>query len=681
MRKIRFNNSSVPFALLFFCLISFGLLIPWLGFFWDDWPSIWYLQVFGSSGFSDVFAVDRPVLGYFFMLTTRLLGTSMVGWQLFGIFTRWLCVLAFWWFLKGLWPTFPNQVAWTALLFAVYPGFKQQYISVTYSHVWILATIFFLSLATMVWAYRKPRISIPLTISSWILSALALFSVEYFFGLEIIRPFILWMLVSEDCKTLGSRLKHTLIKWSPYVVISGIFLFWRLVLYQTERGNVQLFEKMLIRPVPTIIDFLETAGIDIINSGIVAWIQTADFARMASYGMGPTILYVIGVIAATAAAISYLYKLNYIPSDTNSAIKQSRIWPKQAIFLGGVSLIFGGIPFWVTNLPIGLEFPWDRFTLAMMFGSTLLIAGLVDWLTRTRLQKVLIFGVLIGLASGLHIQYGNLFRREWNAQSQFFWQLSWRAPAIKPNTLILTAELPFIYFSDNSLTAPLNWIYAPDFWDGDMPYLLYAAEARHEVSLPNLKADIPVSQPYRATQFEGTTNQALVLFYTPPGCLKIVDPQTDKRMPQKPNYISDMMSLSRLDLIQPDPDHPARPPLIIFGEEPPPDWCYYFEKADLARQIGDWEQVASLADQAMQLGETLYEVNAPELVTFIDGYAHTGRWSEALELTGQALVLSERMDRMLCDSWNRIASNQSPDDTDFQNAWSTAQKQLTCLMP
>jgi hypothetical protein len=681
MQKIRFSNSSVPFALLFFCLVSFGLLIPWLGFFWDDWPSIWYLEVFGSSGFGEVFAIDRPVLGYFFMLTTPWLGTSMVGWQLFGILTRWLCVLAFWWFLKGLWSKFPTQVAWTALLFAVYPGFKQQYISVTYSHAWILATIFLLSLALMPMAFRNQKRFLPLIILSWVLATLTLFSVEYYFGLELIRPIIIWMLISEKYKTIGSRLRYTLIFWLPYLLISIIFLYWRLVLYETPRGDVQLFEKLILRPIPTIVDLLETAGMDILNSGIIAWVQTADFSRMTSFGVGPTILYFVGVIAATLAAIFYLHKFNITLPESDLAKNQSKTWPKQAVFLGGVALIFGGIPFWVTNLPIGLEFPWDRFTLAMMFGSTLLIAGLVDWLTRTRLQKVLIFGVLIGLASGLHIQYGNLFRREWNAQSQFFWQLTWRAPAIKPNTLILTAELPFIYFSDNSLTAPLNWIYAPDFREGNMPYLLYAAEARHEVSLPNLKADIPVSQPFRATQFEGNTNQALVLFYNPPGCLKIVNPQTDKRMPQKPNYISDMMPLSRPELILTDPDQLARPPQIIFGEEPPPDWCYYFEKADLARQFGDWEQVASLADQAMQLGETLYEVNAPELVTFIEGYAHTRRWSEALELTDQTLALSERMDRMLCDSWNRIASNQSPDDADFQNAWSNVQKKLTCLMP
>jgi len=533
----------------------------------------------------------------------------------------------------------------------------------------------------MTLAFRSRKRYLPLIVSSWVLSALTLFSVEYYFGLELIRPVVIWFLISDKFKAFWSHLKNTLILWSPYILISLLFLYWRLVIYQTPRGDVQLFEKLIHKPIPTIIDFFETAGSDIINSGIVAWIQTADFARMTSFGVGPTFLYLVGVIAATSAAILFLYRFNATASESEITTYQSNTWAIQAILLGVLALCVGGIPFWVTNLPIGLEFPWDRFTLAMMFGSTLLIAGLVDWLTSTRLQKVLIFGVLIGLASGLHIQYGNLFRREWNAQSQFFWQLTWRAPSIKPNTLILTAELPFIYFSDNSLTAPLNWIYAPDFREGNMPYLLYAAEARHEVSLPNLKADISVNQPYRATQFEGTTNQALVLFYTPPGCLKIVNPQTDKRMPQKPNYISDMMPLSSLDLILTDPDHPARPPQIIFGEEPPPDWCYYFEKADLARQIGDWEQVASLADQAMQLGETLYEVNAPELVTFIEGYAHTQRWSEAVELTGQALELSERTDRMLCDLWNRIATNQSPDDTDFQNAWSTAQGKLTCLTP
>ena len=58
MRNWRFRPSTVPFALLAYCVISFGLLIPWLGFYWDDWPSIYYLHVLGPRGFIDAFAVD-----------------------------------------------------------------------------------------------------------------------------------------------------------------------------------------------------------------------------------------------------------------------------------------------------------------------------------------------------------------------------------------------------------------------------------------------------------------------------------------------------------------------------------------------------------------------------------------------------------------------------------------------
>ena len=43
----------------------------------------------------------------------------------------------------------------------------------------------------------------------------------------------------------------------------------------------------------------------------------------------------------------------------------------------------------------------------------------------------------------------------------------------------------------------------------------------------------------------------------------------------------------------------------------------------------------------------LYEVNAPELLPYIEGYAHTGNWNSAEELTMKAIGLSSRMTRDL----------------------------------
>lgn len=679
IRNLRFNTSSVPFALLFFSFISYGLLIPWLGFYWDDWPAVWYLHSFGPSGFGNVFAVDRPLLGRLFMLSTSLLGTSIIGWQVFSILARWLSSLAFWWFLRGVWPGSPRQTALAALLFAVYPGFKQQYISVTYSHVWLIALLFLYSYGAMSWGLRAPRYFWPLMISSWVCAGFTLFTVEYFFGVELLRPVVLWMVLSDQLAHVRTRLRKTLLLWLPYLLISAGFFVWRFLIYPTVRGHVDIVSKLSSDPL-YIRELVETALVDILNSGLVAWGQVLNFVRMTGFGSGPTILYISGVILAIGAAILYLLKFH--PSGNGEDAQPRRRWGYQAVLLGSLALLLGGIPFWTTNLPIGLEFPWDRFTLAMIVGSSLLIAGVLDLITPNLLIKAITFGAIIGLAAGLHLQYSNLYRREWNLQKQFFWQLAWRAPAIKKDTLLLTAELPFVYFSDNSLTAPLNWIYAPDFRGEQMPYLLYAAEARHEQSLANFDPGIHVHQPYRATFFDGSTSQSLVLFFTPPGCLKVVSPETDKRMPQKPKFISDMMPLSKLSLILPDGSTPARLPEQIFGPEPEPGWCYYFEKAELARQMENWAEVARLADLGLALDQELYEVNAPELVTYIDGYAHTAQWEKALQLTERTLMLSPRMDRMLCDTWNRLAeSNSIQSGPEKESALAKVRDQINCSLP
>jgi hypothetical protein len=44
------------------------------------------------------------------------------------------------------------------------------------------------------------------------------------------------------------------------------------------------------------------------------------------------------------------------------------------------------------------------------------------------------------------------------------------------------------------------------------------------------------------------------------------------------------------------------PPASIFGSEPDKNtWCFYYEKASLARQQGDWKTVAQLGKEAARL--------------------------------------------------------------------------------
>ncbi len=680
MKKFALPLWSVPLALLGLCLISFGVLAPWLGFYWDDWPSIWYLHLLGPAGFLKVFALDRPALGWLFTLTSSLMGTSPLAWQLFGVLTRWLSCVALWWALRTIWPRNTREVTWVSLLYAVYPGFQQQYIAVTYSHDWLILTLFFSSFGLMALALRQPRRFWLYMGVSWLLAAYVMFADEYYFGLELLRPVFLWLVTTQQGLALRQRMRRVILVWLPYVAIMALFLVWRLFILVSPRGNVQLFDKISANPVSTITHLLVTMLSDAFRSSFGAWAEPFQFASFLEAGQSAMLVYAAIVLVTALAAIAYLYWLRF-PAPEGQASQESKPltmpWSLQAISIGIFALLMAGWPFWVTNLPIDLRFPWDRFTLSMMLGASLLFAGLLELVTRAQWQRAILLGLALALAAGMHFNIANEYRKAWNLQKTFFWQLTWRVPEIQPGTVLLTAQLPFTYYSDNSLSAPLNWMYAPDLKSTQMPYLLYSLESRLGNSLPDLQANIPIQQPYRATEFTGNTSQALGIYFFPPGCMHVLDQEVDRKMPARLAPVNSIVPLSDISRIDLAANPGAVPPQSIFGSEPAHDWCYDFEKADLARQQSDWAQVVKIADHALKSKPRLYEANAPELVTYILGYAHIGQWKKAQALTLEAMQINVQMKDMLCYNWRQIGL-YTQKDAGQQSAIAAINSQLRC---
>ena len=75
-----------------------------------------------------------------------------------------------------------------------------------------------------------------------------------------------------------------------------------------------------------------------------------------------------------------------------------------------------------------------------MFGAALLFTAAVEWIGKKQLQKAALLAVLIGLAAGFHLRTANEYRWMWVYQTRFYWQLSWRAPAIQPETAIVAED-------------------------------------------------------------------------------------------------------------------------------------------------------------------------------------------------------------------------------------------------
>jgi hypothetical protein len=102
---------------------------------------------------------------------------------------------------------------------------------------------------------------------------------------------------------------------------------------------------------------------------------------------------------------------------------------------------------------------------------------------------------------------------------------------------------------------------------------------------------------------------------------------------------------SRVDQIVPMGKSPT-PPSAIFGSEPEHDWCYFYQKASLARQTGNWEEIGRLYDQVRSLG--LDANDASEMIPFFEGLVNLGRYEDAKALFKEEIKGRSRMRYPLC---------------------------------
>lgn len=638
-----------PMALFLMAFVTYGYELTSLGYYWSDWEVVFFTKLAPSLQFG-FYTGDRP-FPWTYQLIYFFVGSHPIGWHIVTLLLRSAGTLFFVYALILFWPEYKTQIFWLGALLLVYPGFVQQVQSAAFSRHIMALLLFTLSLYLMALAFTRPKLARLFFPLSWIATFMHLFTIEYFSGIEFMRPVLIWVLVASGNKKDLHLLRKVALYSLPYLLIIAFFLWARFVYYpnvfQTGLGN---FEKIgsTMGEFPgsfigTLLDFFNRGALDLLYSTLQVWIDSIigfegfTFQRRIAW-------FAFGLGGLFAIAFSFFY-------NTNQEETSNRSSPILMIFIGLLLFVTSALPIWVMGKQIGAG-GWNvRFTLAPMFGATLMVVGLVLLLVRPAGQKWL-FGFLLMFSVATQIWVVNLYRRDWMTQPDYYWQLYWRMPALQSNTAILSFEYPSgLITHDLDATWAVNVLYHFQIQDGSMPYMFLTPEK--EIYF---QRNVAIRERVRNMEFNGNTSDTVaVLHQTETSCLRVLDAiyMYDPLLHEGHDKLIPLSNLSRIipdpALVSPDPD--------IFGPEPAHTWCYFFEKADLARQTENWNEVLDLYEQAQQLGFT--PGYGAEYLPFIEAYAQKGDWQKAYDLTITARALTPNHYSLLCSNWYRLGKMPS----------------------
>jgi hypothetical protein len=663
LSTIRFSPKTIPVALVVICGLAFGLLVPFLGLYMDDWHHVYFGFNRGIQGLQELFLYDgRPFAYIFYAAGFKLLGYSALHWQILALCLRTLTVILFWLCLREIWPAHEREVAWVAILFAVYPLFNQQQLSIAYSLHWFGYSLYAISIWTMALSIKKPAKYWLFTAISLATCLLHLFFLEYFVGLELIRPVIIWLLLSEQGLSRNARLKKTFLHWLPYLAVLVLFVVYRLFLIPRpkpgyERNKLIILSDLLKTPLETSLLFIQhvlqdtftillSSWNNALNTGLFAFTQTTNLRIL------------IIVILAAAGLFFYLIRLRTRGREDS---QPTNGWYKNALFVGILLTLLGILPIWLTDQFITTDNPLfsSRYSLAALVGASLVVVAALEALIPSKRARTMIFCILVGASIGWQLFNGDDYRQSWNKQAAFYNQLSWRAPYIEPGTTILSEGEIFSQMTEIETSFAISTLYPKNNDAFALDYWFYSLSRRFSNNVEDLVKGIPIWYNRYYSIFTGQSLDSLVVSYEPENnqCLWVLSPD-DQATGILPDLTRQAVVISNLDRIKSDSPL-ARPiPRQIFGKDPGKPWCYYYEKADLARQFKDWKTVVALWKEAAKKG--LSPGNGVEYLPFIEGFAQTGDWKTAETMTARSKEMTHQMSRRLCVTWNNIEAGTQP---------------------
>jgi len=669
------NLKSFSMAAFVIIGISFLPLINRLGFYLDDWPMLYSLNVRGVEGIRQYWIADsRPFASWVYEFFYPIFGSKPLAWHIGLFIARWITTVLFWLTFTKVWTNQKLQITVAALLFGIYPLFRQQSSGLMFTMIWVTFILYLLSLWLMVTAFQNKKWMLFFVILSLGIDLVSLLNIEYYIGIELLRPFIFFILINRETLSCWRKVLKALLWSLPWLVVDFGFLVWRAFLIKTPtlRSPI-IFEDLVSSPIQTILEQVQNLIKDFIQITISVWYSTLEPALFDLKTPSEMAAWALALIALIVALV---YILIIARNEKSKTQENTRDIP--LLLFGALTVVLGAAPGWAIGRTVSGEYGlWnDRYGIAAMFGASLFLVGLVSILVKPSTRKMLvILAIFLALATGSNFRNTNEYRWSATYQTRFYNQLLWRAPTLKPNTTIFSGKELFPKMGVYPTSFALNLLYPSSNPMPAVDYWFYTIEHYFPKNMHQLDDGIDLSLKKWYVTYNGKSTDSLVIHweYMNPSCLWVLD-ENDRYNPFISEHARIALGASNLSRIQ-DIENPGYPPEEIFGAEAAHGWCYYFEKADLARQNQEWEKITTLYDVTLEKG---YNTNyGPELTPFIYGYALSGQLDKAIELTNASKTMAEKMKPYLCDQWNAIHDLAEPSSA-MDEAYQREMEDLAC---
>jgi hypothetical protein len=620
---LKYENLLLFVLLLIISALVYLPRISQIGYTNDDWYLMYSAHAYGPQSFVDIYSIDRPARALVMIPAYTLFGDNPLYYNLSAYLFRLISALSLLWLLQMLWPRARGATFMVTLLFLIYPGFLSQANGIDYQSqmVSLAAAILSIALGVKASMVLNTAWKFFLFLASVLLGWLYLGLVEYFIGLEIMRFGSFYLLAYREQTSWKEKIFTSVRRWLPSSIIPMGFLLWRVFFFQSERGATDIssqFDQFKEIPLATGVRWILGLATNSLDVMFLAW--GVPFSQMIGNISRLRDLFIGGacVVVITLLVVWGMRRLNSIEKLDPS---ESRDWRMEALCFGVVLVIVGVLPVILVNR--GVDFSrTSRYALAGSVGSALILVSILYFIP-SQFVRWSLTTLLLTIAVFTH--HANSIRLANNTASlrSFWWQVSWRVPQLKPGTTLI-ANYPLASIEEDYFVwGPASLIYYPEAKSTEKINVELSAAVLNKYSILKIISD-STSNFVNRRMIRSTIDYQNILVLTQPSqgsCVQVIDGNAPLLSQFEDNGVMVISPHSNISNILLDEESHI-PPEIVFGPEPPHDWCYYFEKADLARQRGDWDQVRGFGDEVLK--KRLAPSDPIEWMPFLQAFAQAG---------------------------------------------------------